>query len=52
MGDSEIGEVLSLVDSERIVELSKELIRIPSVTGEERAVVQHARTSMAPARGP
>lgn len=43
MGDSEIGEVLSLVDSERIVGLSKELIRIPSVTGEERAVVQRAR---------
>jgi acetylornithine deacetylase/succinyl-diaminopimelate desuccinylase family protein len=44
MDESEIGEALSLVDSERIVELSKELIRIPSVTGEEREVVQRART--------
>ena len=43
MGESEIKDALALVDEGRIVELAKGLIRIPSVTGEEREVVLHAR---------
>ena len=43
MGESEIRDALALVDEGRIVELAKGLIRIPSVTGEEREVVLHAR---------
>jgi len=38
-----VKEALSLVDPDRILELARELISIPSVTGEERAVAHHAR---------
>jgi len=36
-------EALSRVDEARIVELAKELIRVPSVSGEEKAVMNRAR---------
>ncbi len=37
-------EALKQVDEKRIVELSKQLIEIPSVTGEEKAVMEHTRS--------
>ncbi|MFB0557695.1 MAG: M20 family metallopeptidase, partial [Candidatus Bathyarchaeia archaeon] len=43
---SELDEVFSLVDEVRILELAKELIRVPSVTGEEREVVHRAKEFM------
>ncbi len=43
---SELDEVFSLVDEVRILELAKELIRVPSVTGEEREVVHLAKEFM------
>ena len=36
-------EALSRVDAARIVELAKELVRVPSVSGEEKAVMNRAR---------
>jgi len=36
-------EALSRVDEARIVELAKELVRVPSVSGEEKAVMNRAR---------
>lgn len=38
-----VSEVLSLVDRGRILELARELISIPSFTGEERAVASRVR---------
>jgi len=47
MEDSTLGGALSLIDGDRIVELAKGLIGIPSVTGEERSVMLHARDLLA-----
>jgi len=41
--ENALERAFSLVDERRIVELAKELIRIPSFTGEERAVALHVR---------
>jgi succinyl-diaminopimelate desuccinylase len=38
-----LSEALSRVDEARIVELAEELVRVPSVSGEERAVMHRAR---------
>ena len=40
---SKLEKALSLVDETRIVELAKELIKIPSVSGEEKAVAYRAK---------
>jgi succinyl-diaminopimelate desuccinylase len=39
----DVKQAFSLVDERRILELAKELIRVPSVTGEEREVVHRAK---------
>ncbi|MCJ7732113.1 ArgE/DapE family deacylase [Candidatus Bathyarchaeota archaeon] len=38
-----LSDALKLVDEKRIIELSKQVIEIPSVTGEEKAVMEHAK---------
>ncbi|MDH5201186.1 MAG: M20/M25/M40 family metallo-hydrolase, partial [Candidatus Bathyarchaeota archaeon] len=43
LGSVDAKRAFSLVDEGRILELAKELIRVPSVTGEEREVVQRAK---------
>lgn len=43
MDQTVLSEALSRIDEARIVELAKELIRVPSVSGEERAVMHRAR---------
>jgi len=37
-----LSDALKLVDEERIIELAKQVIEIPSVSGEEKAVMEHA----------
>ncbi len=43
LGNGDAKRAFSLVDGGRILELAKELIRVPSVTGEEREVVHRAK---------
>ena len=43
MNESSLKTAFSLVNERYIVDLAKELIRIPSVTGEEKAVALHTR---------
>ncbi|HUV54131.1 MAG TPA: M20 family metallopeptidase [Candidatus Krumholzibacteriaceae bacterium] len=43
MDQTVLSEALSRIDEARIVELAKELVRVPSVSGEERAVMHRAR---------
>ena len=43
MSSIDVKQAFSLVDERRILELAKELIRVPSVTGEEREVVHRAK---------
>ncbi len=43
MDQAVLSEALSRVDEARIVELAKELVKVPSVSGEERAVMHRAR---------
>ena len=43
MSSMDVKQAFSLVDERRILELAKELIRVPSVTGEEREVVHRAK---------
>jgi succinyl-diaminopimelate desuccinylase len=40
---SKLEKALSMVDEERIVELAKELVRVPSVSGEEKEVAHRAK---------
>lgn len=46
MNESSLKGAFSLVNERRIVDLAKELIRIPSVTGEEKAVALHTRNAL------
>jgi len=43
LSSMDVKQAFSLVDERRILELAKELIRVPSVTGEEREVVHRAK---------
>jgi acetylornithine deacetylase/succinyl-diaminopimelate desuccinylase len=43
LDQSVLREALSRVDEARIVELAKELVRVPSVSGEEKAVMRRAK---------
>jgi acetylornithine deacetylase/succinyl-diaminopimelate desuccinylase-like protein len=39
----DLREAFSLVDEVRVLKLAKELIRVPSVTGDEREIMHRAR---------
>jgi len=41
---TKLSDALERVNQDRIIELSKQLIKIPSVTGEEKEVMEHARS--------
>ena len=36
-------DALKLIDEKRIIDLAKQVIEIPSVTGEEKAVMEHTQ---------